>query len=510
MRNLGLKIKVWDNEYIISSYPLYSIIIGIGNVIFSDSLVIGMFFSFGQILYLLFSFFTGDKSRAVCNMFISMALAQEYEIDGVSLCYSVKSIRFLGVNLIFWVLFVFSLSALCDNKLLNKLLSRSSGVLEKLVKYICFLNLMGFILGIINIYIVNDNNVKAIPGYTRIFFEMIYSFVGLTVFPIIILFSRYLYDENFIKKIKESIIGMFIALFASIAVALAFGKYQIGFWGMSINVSVISMYLPYIILYPFYKETKKKLQWLMIGLIGFVIGIYYFPGGKGMLSLIPLSILLLLLLLKHRNRNIGIFIIGIVMPLGIGGLLLLKDKFSNAVLSKWNYVLALLGVTNENWWNMIPASPKWRIVEFINIIKEFIQKPHMMLFGKGYMGTVRDYTGYLSQFSGDLSGAEAGEWATGLFYSMHETINRIFLENGIIGLIIVGWILYIMIKNYDVSPYIFIGGFWFVFFWGYSIQIAALGIPALFVGFAEIADKNKVGFYQSAFVNNSGCEGGCT
>lgn len=494
---MSIRVKAIHRDYIISEYIIYALIIGIGNVLFSDYYILGTAFSFVQVIYLILSYYTGKKSRAVCELFISMALAQEFYTMESQLCYSVKSIRFLGVNLIFWVLFFFTIEAILDKRLWGMLVRRYGNSLTKLVRGICIINILGLFLGVINVFLFNDNNVKSIPNYGVTFIEMVYSFIGLVVFPVLLLFWRYLEDPDFVDKIKESLTGVFGAVFVSIGVSLALGKYTVGWAGTEINLSPVGMYLPYLILFPFYKGEKHKYRWLAVGLIGIIAGIYFWPGGKGMISLFPLAVVMLFLLFKGHNRKICLLMLGLIIPIGIATFFVMRDRLTNGIISKWYYAVTLLDVTNPDWWSLIPPSPKWRIVELINIISEFIEKPYMLLLGKGYMGTVRDYTGLLSQFSGDLSGAEAGEWITGLFYSMHETFNRLFLENGIVGLYILGQTLLKMIRRYDVSPYIFIGGFWFIFFWGYSLQMAAFGILALFAGFADITDyESRHGLYK--------------
>ena len=89
-----------------------------------------------------------------------------------------------------------------------------------------------------------------------------------------------------------------------------------------------------------------------------------------------------------------------------------------------------------------------------------------------------------------FGGAEV-QWNHGTFYRPHETLNVIFLYHGLIGLCFYIYSLFFVFKNSKKSPWLLIGGIWFLLFYGYSITLSAFGMTALLLGLYEVDVEGK-------------------
>jgi len=169
----------------------------------------------------------------------------------------------------------------------------------------------------------------------------------------------------------------------------------------------------------------------------------------------------------------------------------LVNEFSSGSLifsSKFEQVKRLLFIFDNNWLLSMPLSPRIRIIEFLNITTEYLSKPWYFLFGKGYLGTFRDHTGMIGT-TVLLGSYSIDQWSNELFYRVHETINNLFLYNGLLGLTFYAKYFFYIIKHSQKSIWIIIGGYWLLLIYGFSVTMTAFGVASLLFGMIEIDEK---------------------
>lgn len=131
-------------------------------------------------------------------------------------------------------------------------------------------------------------------------------------------------------------------------------------------------------------------------------------------------------------------------------------------------------------------SSGFRFLEFINTAEQYIDQPLFALTGRGYGGSIHS-NGYFvirsdSYFTED-------QYVNDKFYRLHESLNVIFLKHGIIGLVLLLYLIVLTIRGLPHSPWLYIGFIWLLFFWGFQTSLLSIGIPALILGYNEYKRK---------------------
>lgn len=140
----------------------------------------------------------------------------------------------------------------------------------------------------------------------------------------------------------------------------------------------------------------------------------------------------------------------------------------------------------------MPSSAQERFNELFNILREYKYNPIGFVFGKGVMGTTHDRGNYF--FINGIPMPEAFsdfENHAGLFYVMHSTMNNLFLSNGIIGVVLMFYIIYLCIKNLKYSSLIAPAAFWMFFAYRYMTTLSMYGVACMIIGMAEVDTKKK-------------------
>lgn len=479
----------------INIFIIYAIFLGIGNVIFSSSQYLGIAFSLFQIFISYFLLLRKKYDNSVVFTFISLVLGLSYDMgmgQFTSYWYTLKTIKIAGINIGFLMLLPYLVLALVDRKVIFKI-RRDSDILTKIVKSILVINIISVIVGFINVFIFNDNNVRFMDGYISNFIGEIYIPVLVTIIPAVIFYWRSVNSSSFIGDLKTGIIATYVGMVFSIITSLISGLNGFKFDTLIVWATVAGAFLPYAILFPFY--GGKKILKVIFGVLCLICGITFFSNGKMYVTFIILVIPSFFMLFKRYNRKL---LFGLIVVVGVGliayEILGMKLSINRIMNSKINYAIRFMNVFSDNWFEMIPPSPKWRLIELIDITKEYLHKPYYFILGKGILGTIPDYTGYFSRYMWNTANASIGEWSSGIFYSMHETINKLYLNCGLMGIIQILFVTKSVIKYFRISPYVLIGGIWYLLYYGYSFTIAVFGSAALIVGFYEVKkylEKNE-------------------
>jgi len=115
------------------------------------------------------------------------------------------------------------------------------------------------------------------------------------------------------------------------------------------------------------------------------------------------------------------------------------------------------------------------------------KKTYYFIFGKGYVGTFKDYIGGFNM--GYESAFSREEFINNIFYSPHDTLNVVLLPNGFVGLLSMVYFIRTLFLKASKSIWLVIGITWFIVFYEFSLTINVFGTTCLFLGFNDLSKK---------------------
>ena len=469
-------------------YIVIAIIISILNTLFCTNYYISFIIVIGEITALGYCLLKRKYTEYACLYLIFLTLSLEHSfLVGSDAFYGFKNFRIAGVNIAFVCFIPMIIRALIDKHWLCAVRKKAQNELDKFLRLILLMSAAGLVMGIINI-IINDNNIQGINNILWVFLERVYTYIGMVTLPIMVFYFVLKNDKGAVNKLKETLYGILIAIVIGQFASLLFGKTGHHGDSTTLLVTTAAFYIPFLIIFLFYKNYYYRKITFIAGFFGALISVYFNPSGKALIVVVLLPVLLFLLLLKRKNkRGLLIYCGAVTIFLLIGGVFLFKLMETNSLFSyKLYQVESMVSFWKKGWWENMASSPKWRIVEFIDILIEYAKKPWMFIFGKGFMGSILDHTGYFMQRGASRSAFSLIQWENGTFFSVHETLNVFFLINGLTGLAMIFYIIKTNLKHMEKTPYIIIGSVWFLLFVGYSLTLAYFGIACLLVGFYDI------------------------
>jgi len=463
-------------------------IIGILNVLFSTNYIISMAIIFFELFILGYFFLKKDITRYLGYYLIFLCLSFEFEVlVGTSNFYGFKDFRIFGVNLgIIMLLPILLLTVF--KKIKIHVIKDKYPSLFRFSKIFLLLNFSGVFFGLLQI-LVNDNNVNGLGNVLPTFIGVVYN---MTLIPILLIISfvyLMLFENDKFALLEKFMLAILVGVVASMLASLLTGNF--GRYG-GVNTLLITntyRYIPFMLLFPFYKKYKKRKDiklLVLCGIAGAILALLYNSTGKMILlyGLIPIGIMTILW--RRKKRLPFIFFLSLVPLIILVMPSVIEHLTTSSIMfrSKLNETISILKFWEPNWIYNMPLSPRTRIAEFTNIILEYLNKPWFLMFGKGYMGTIVDHTGLLtSEF---VPGAfSMNQWNQGVFYGVHESYNLLFLYNGLAGIVFYLFMIKEIFKKFVKSPWILIGGFWFLMVYGYSVTMTAFGVVALLLGFID-------------------------
>ncbi len=484
LNNIVIKDKIRTSMIYIASF-----IIGILNVLFITNRTFAYILIFSEVLILLINLFRKKITAFLGCYLIFLSISIEFDVFvGSESFYSFKNFRLFGFNLgILMLIPIVILALLNFNKIITKI--KEMRIFKKFLIGFLILNLIGILQGLLML-LVNDNNIILMDAFISSFINECYSMV---LFPWMVILSflyAYIKEPKMINNLKKYILGVFIGVITSTATSYVFKIY--GYYGGVETLLISSVYFifPIFILYCFYKTNITTILLFPIVLIFTYLILKYNSNGKFIILIGLVVIVAIFLIYKKSKKNlIRLFLIVVplfvVLVIVLVQLRLFLNPTSLIFKIKFEQVLSMIEFWKPDWFANMEESPKYRIGEFANIFIEYVNKPYYALFGKGYMGTFKDYLG---AFGADFSesGFSIAEWLNSSFYGVHETLNSLFLCNGLIGLTYFCYVIKLLIKNFHKSFYFLLGAIWFLIFYGYSVTLAALGLISLCVGFLDI------------------------
>lgn len=421
-------------------------------------------------------------------MFVSLSFEESYLFNKE--WYGILHTEVFGLNIAFYLvipLFIFSIVHFKDVFKSFKLRPNTL----KVTALLCIAFLFSIIFGLINI-LFNNNNIRSLPGYISSYCSLIY-FYGFTI--LFLVTSIYLityFDKDL--NIKKYILTLLVILGIDILFVTLFnisGNYDTF---KIILIPATSFYLPFLCLIGFYSTNKKIKILSLCSFIPVFIATVYNSSGKSLLILIIIPILILYkycLSLKNVNKKRFIIFVGLSIVLFFIIVNNVNFVFNKPSIfsEKADQLLSLFKIFDVNYLENLPASPKCRVLEFLNICIDYIHNPFQLILGKGFLGSFRDNYDFLKNVGNAFS---ISQISSGIYYLPHETFCRLFLFNGLFGIYIFMYISKLFLKNFHVNCWFSIGFLWFIFFYGYSFNLSILGCVFFVIGFIQIDNSIEV------------------
>jgi hypothetical protein len=487
-----LKHNYFTDVIVKNSHIVFASIIATLNILFYKNLAVSLVVVGVELSILAYFFLKNDITRYLGNYLIFLCLSLEFDVlVGTTDFYGFKNFKILGVNL--GVICLVPILALTIFKKVDlKKIKTEFAHVYKFTTIIIFMNVIGLMMGLIEI-LIDDNNIQSMDNMFNNFIGECYTMI---VFPLLIIITiAYIltWEKYKVDELKSYLVAILVGVVVSMIVSFTSGNY--GYYSVTtLLVSNVIRYVPFMLLLPFYQNYKSLRKITIFAIIGVVLSLMYNATGKLIIMYMLVPFAVCMIVWQKKKFSVILLVVLMILPIvvfiGIRGAEILSV---NSVLFKvkLNQALSILNIGDSNWLRNMPFSPQVRIIEFIDIVHEYIEKPWMILFGKGYMGTIKDHIKMLGT-SMTLSGGYSDvEWSHGTFYGVHETLNGLFLYNGLFGL---GFYLYMLrnvFTNFTKSPWILIGGFWFLMVYGYSVTMSAYGVTALLLGYIEIDNYKR-------------------
>jgi|GEM_PF-943745 len=493
--NLDINLKYLKNNYNChktraaqnSHIIFFAGIIASLNVLFSNNYIVSLIVVGFELAVLTYYFAKKDITKYIGNYLIFLCLSFEFDIlVGSDEFYGFKNFRILGINLGILALLPIAILAIFK-KIKIKEIKEEFPHIYKFATVLIFMNVTGFIMGLFQI-LINDNNIQNMENMFSTFIGISYNMIAMLLLMITAIAYILTWEKDKLDQLNSYLTAILIGVVISMIVSLATGNF--GWYGGvdTLLVTNVIRYIPFMLLLPFYKNCKSQKTLIIIfAIIGLVLSLMYNATGKIIIIYLLVPIAVCVILWKRKKilpLMLTLLILPIIVVLSIQAVDILA---SNSVLFnvKLTQALSLLKFWDSNWLINMPSSPRTRIIEFINIVYEYLQKPWMFLLGKGYMGTITDHIGMLGTTFIPYS-YSINEWNNGTFYGVHETFNILFLYNGLLGIVFYFYMLKFVLTNFTKSPWILIGGFWFLMVYGFSVTMSAFGIVALLLGYSEL------------------------
>ena len=363
---------------------------------------------------------------------------------------------------------------------------------KKLMRMLFLFMIIGLLSAFVCI-LFNDNKATSYAFFWLLLLQDILAF-GMLFFVAFYLTYLIANRKGFCEKLERLLTCILISIVPSALITVVFGMR--GYYGRSTDSEVVLL-LPLVaffgvmlIIFPFYKQYQSTKRWFVYGLILLVVMIAYPSplGGKWWLIVLGLPVIIVYSYIKNMTikKLLTVYSLIIILSVLIWVIISMTDTmgFGNAMTeNKFTQATQTLFFWEEDWYDNLSVSPKFRFDEFINIIYEYLETPQYLFFGKGFGGSTTLHTTTLnwnveSAFSIDQIQA-------GLFIRLHESANVIFLKFGLLGLFFFIKILFICFKNIGHNPWIVIGMIWFFFYFSIYLSLY-FGLCSLVIGFYKV------------------------
>lgn len=453
-------------------YLCIAIIVSLGNLFFYSYKVPSYLLVVCEALILLFCLCKKRTVDYVTYYLIFVCLGFEFaDFLEYSEFYSLKNIRLLGINLGVWFLIPLFIYLLIYPIPIGRIKCKYSAFYFG-GKYILLMNGVAAVVGVLLIAF-NDNNIRSMDGWLKAYIGTAYTQVYLLVAFFLIFIIMIQTNEREINNISLSLQAVLWACVVQMVVAVVFGLYGT-YGGTDILVSsMISFMVPWTIILSFDAGIVFPKINFIFGVIGIYCCLRYGANGKSIISA-ALALVVIYIYLIRKKKYCGIALIGgvlvvLALPSAIS---LLKTNILFS--SKLDQVIGLVSFWKDDWLKTMPPSPQMRVTELLNVFMEYLKKPHLFIFGKGYLGTIKDYINMFGTSQTNTGSFSLSEWENGTFYALHEGANYLLMY-GLCGVGYIGFLIKTVKNKGLLNPWNVIGIYWFCLLYGYSYTLGVFG-----------------------------------
>lgn len=466
---------------------IISFIISIMGVFFYDNATVTYIVVAVQVATLTYCFFR-KKFVDYMGLYIqytglSLEFKQFLRTDEL---YSFKETRICGINLGVLMLVPVALYALIS-RIVKKQCRVKKNSMHRFIIFYCLTWGIAIAMGVI-VSAVNDNDVKKYFDMTKTIIIEAYE-RGAQPLLLFAVFAFLLIDKKEFEKLEmyfEVTLGGCVFYMLISCLSNRFGYYG-GVDTLIVPNNV--RWLPLLLLLPFYEKYKKLPRIWILAIAGAYFSLRYNATGKTVIlyALIPFIWLLCWVVNREWKKVCGW--IALLPAVIFGGLLAIKKLSETSILfrSKLKQAQSLIIGLFTGSTKVVLDSPLKRFEEIENIILEYLEKPQLMLLGKGMGGTFIDRIG----MSYSLSDYSEIECSSAIFMNVHETLAKLLLSCGILGMFFMIWVIVNGMKKFSISPWVVLGVYWFLISYGYSITMTAMGIPCLLYGLYQSKSNSE-------------------
>ena len=467
-------------------YVLLSTVIGILNLFTFSNYYSSLVIVFAEAI-ILFVLLLGRKYDEFYALFL-IFLCMSFEFNsttGSNALYGFKAFEIGGINISFLFLIVFLVFYIVSKRDLQFERKSEDG---QFVYAIFVLGVFGVTNGMITL-LLNDNNVNRFQNVESLFLGQVYlKFVMELVFA----FVTYLilrHKDRSVEKLKMCLVAILIGAIMTMIVSRITSN--MGFYGgvSTLQIQNVVRYIPFLYIYSLMEKKRSiKLITFILATVGTIFTLLYNATGKMIIMYAIIPVVVLIVSFKADKKLALLELIA----LPIGGLIFmnyLMDDLNESVMfsSKLREVAALFSF-NKGWLSKMPESPRARIAELIDVLYEYSEHPIRIFLGKGYLGTVKDYMGMITNIKDGYTSAEN---SLGAYYGMHESINNLFLINGIMGIAFLVKFFKKLLGSLLKTMNAYSALFWLVFAYGFSFTLTGYGITALMICLFESSKSTK-------------------
>ncbi|MDM8336361.1 hypothetical protein [Mediterranea massiliensis] len=359
----------------------------------------------------------------------------------------------------------------------------SANLFSRLHKLMLWFCVYGVGMGVIGLFFMNYNLEKFFPFSMYVIPILINSFTFLAI-----------NSDKFKLKMLLTMLNLLVSSPLASLLCILTGFYATYSSDKIIPQNELGYYSALLIFSIFY--MKNYFLPLFAGILSYIYMFNGGSGGKGIIINILFLVFFLFMLFKNNNviyrRRIKIartivisfFVLGFTsLSLFINNSLFLWKMYN--VVSLFNIFQGMDAV------DLIPNSPRIRLISLIDILYPWNENPLKVLLGTGYGGY---FTDHINGFANcDLSHAFSQyEISTGRFSRPHDTFAAVPLVNGVLGLWCLLRLSFLYIKKYK-SNFLSLASIpWLILTFYYNSQYALVGLILLYVSDLQLnTDDNE-------------------
>ncbi len=357
----------------------------------------------------------------------------------------------------------------------RKLKVEKKSLFFSLIKVLFFLGATGIVFGIIGL----------------LFFDYYLNhFVSYSVYILIILINAILlakfHSEKFLNRIFRGIIAVLIASPIASIILKLIGKTML-YGNTSIPILNEVAYYSIFLIFAIYQFRNYVFPLIAVG-ISILLLIDGGMGGKGIIiNALTVFVFLISAFMPYYRKNYKKrtnLVKAILFPCLLVFIVQIQSFFSNSenklfIYKFESFILMFKAFKGLEYIDVIPASPRVRIISLINIFHDQIRNPIKLLFGSGYGAYFHDH---YNLFEGmDLrSGFRKEEVLAGRYGRPHDTLVAVPLANGFFGLFLLLGVVYGYILRIKYNFLAFAVVPWLLLAFYFNSQFGVVGLIMLY------------------------------